>query len=61
MRFAQYVNFLIREYFPEHDEACSIDGKLMLQVQRGDIPLETANAYGKGRLETLRKRYWAAE
>ncbi len=61
MRFAQYVNFLIREYFPEHDEACSIDGKLMLQVQRGDIPLETANAYGKERLEALRKRYWAAE
>ena len=60
-RLVQYTNFLIREFFPEHDEACAIDGKLMLQVQRGDIPLETANAYGKGRLEILRKRYWAAE
>ena len=61
LRLAQYVNFLIREYFPEHDEACCIDGKLMLQVQRGEIPLETANTYGKGRLEMLRKRWWAAE
>jgi hypothetical protein len=61
MRLVHYVNFLFREYFPEHDEACSIDGKLMLQVQRGEIPVETANAYGKGRLEMLRKRWWAAE
>lgn len=61
MRLVHYVNFLFREYFPEHDEACGIDGKLMLQVQRGEIPLEAANVYGKGRLETLRKRWWAAE
>ena len=60
-RLVQYTNFLVREYFPEHDEACCIDGKLMHQVQRGEIPLETANAYGKGRLEALRKRWWAAE
>lgn len=58
-RLVRYAEFLQRDFFPEHDEMCVIDGKLMLQTLRGDIPLESVNSISRDCTEKLFRRYWA--
>jgi hypothetical protein len=58
-RLVRYAEFLYRDFFPEHDEMCVIDGKLMLQTLRGDIPLEAVNSISRDCTEKLFRRYWA--
>ena len=35
-RYAQFVLFLIREYYPQHDELCQVEGMLLGQAVQGD-------------------------
>ena len=58
-RLVRYAEFLQRDFFPEHDEMCVIDGKLMLQTLRGDSPLESVNSISRDCTEKLFRRYWA--
>ena len=57
-RLVRYAGYLYREFFPEHDEFCAIEGKLMQQALRGEIPPELVNAYSQKRIEQLYRRYW---
>ena len=33
-RITEYVNFLLREYYPLHDELCALEGLAMLKKLR---------------------------
>ena len=35
-RLTAYVNFLLREYYPQHDEICAFEGLAMLKKLRGE-------------------------
>ena len=56
-RLVQYACFLLREYFPEHDEACAAEGKLMLRALRGECSAELVKSYSEGLTEGLWKRF----
>ena len=62
-RFVEYGNFLLREYFPLHDELCYEEGRLMKQYAVG-TPEEKEEAASllkavAGRTERMRKKYFA--
>lgn len=57
-RLVRYAGFLFREFFPEHDELCLVEGKLMQQCLRGEVANELVNAYSQNRFEMLYRRYW---
>ena len=38
-RITEYVNFLLREYYPLHDELCALEGLTMLKKLRGAVGL----------------------
>ena len=38
-RITEYVNFLLREYYPLHDELCAFEGLTMLKKLRGTVGL----------------------
>ena len=62
-RFIEYGNFLLREYFPLHDELCYEEGRLMKQYAVG-TPEEKEEAAAllkafAGRTERMRKKYFA--
>jgi hypothetical protein len=57
-RLVKFSHFLLREVFPQHDELCSEEGRLMIQHAAGD-----ASAAGKlrllqGQVAQLYSRYW---
>lgn len=56
-RLADYAGFLLREFYPEHDEICAAEGKLMLQVLRGTCDKKLAADYSKNLLESLWNRF----
>ena len=62
-RFIEYGNFLLREYFPLHDELCYEEGRLMKQYVTGTAEeREEAAALLRaiaGRTDRLRKKYFA--
>ena len=58
-RLVRYAGFLYREIFPEHDEYCAIEGKLMQQSFRGEVDETLVNAYGEGRIGEMYRRCWA--
>ena len=44
-RWTAYVNFLLREYFPQHDELCAFEGLAMLKKLRGEtVPVPDDDA-----------------
>lgn len=60
-RLVQYAAFLHRFYFPRHDDICREEGRLLLEVQRGNaqaaaglaalrdrVPAFTSLALGRG-------------
>lgn len=57
-RLVRYAGFLYREFFPEHDEYCAVEGQLMQQSLRGEVDRSLVNAYSKDRFEELYRRYW---
>ena len=62
-RFVRYACFLLKEYFPLHDELCYEEGRLMKQVAAGtDAEREEALATLRqihGRMQRHREKYFA--
>lgn len=58
-RFMKYALFLIREVFPEHDELCFEEGKLMMEYLAGDEKAAEKLKACKGRTVALYKKLWA--
>ena len=63
MRLVRYANFLLKNYFPIHDEAVAEEGRLMKQYAAGS-PEEKESALKtlatlKGRSAALLKKYFA--
>lgn len=58
-RLVKYAHFLLREVFPEHDDLCLEEGKLMLKYISGEK--EVANRLNKlkGQSAVLLDKYWA--
>ena len=46
-RLVRYTQFLLREYFPEHDELCQAEGNMMLSALRGNTSKDTIAAFAK--------------
>ncbi|MBQ6470456.1 MAG: hypothetical protein IJJ33_00605 [Victivallales bacterium] len=44
-RLVRYVQFLMREYFPEHDELCQTEGNMMLSALRGHLSKEVISGF----------------
>ena len=57
-RLVAYTQFLLRNFYPIHDEYCRIEGDLMLAQLRGEVSVGEVNAYGRGRLEKLFKKFF---
>lgn len=62
IRLARYTCFLLKNYFPFHDELCFEEGRLMAQYANGTDSekldaLKTLEAIN-GRIEKLRKKYF---
>ena len=63
MRLVRYACFLLKNYFPLHDEVCMEEGRLLKQYVTGGEEdkanaLKTLNTM-VGRVEKLRKKYFA--
>lgn len=46
-RLVRYAQFLLREYFPEHDELCQTEGNMMLSALRGHLSKEVLSPFAK--------------
>jgi hypothetical protein len=58
-RFVKFTQFLLREIFPQHDELCFEEGRLMLQYLSGDASAADRLKQLQGQTEKLYKKYWA--
>ena len=63
MRLVRYGNFLLKNYFPIHDDACIEEGRLLKQYVTGTQE-EKADALATlkttcGRIAKLHKKYFA--
>lgn len=59
-RLVKFVYFLLREFYPVHDELCQEEGKLMLAHLAGDQTAKAQLAKLKGRVPALLAKYWQA-
>lgn len=57
-RFIRYGAFLLRNYFPLHDELCYEEGRLMKAYVCGDSEAGTQLTLLKGRTDKLRNKYF---
>jgi len=57
-RLVKYAQFLLREIFPQHDELCVEEGRLMLAHLAGDRAAAGALAGLQGRTAALYRRLW---
>ena len=57
-RLVAYTQFLLHNFYPIHDEYCRTEGNLMLAQLRGEVAMDEVNAFGRGRLEKLFKRFF---
>ncbi len=46
-RLVRYAQFLMREFYPEHDELCQTEGNMMLAALRGTVSKEALSAFAK--------------
>lgn len=58
-RLVKYALFLLRELFPAHDELCREEGRLMLELVRGDASAIDELQRLSGRVAGLHDRLWA--
>jgi hypothetical protein len=58
-RLVRYAQFLLREVFPQHDELCFEEGRLMIQYASGDSSARDRLALAQGQIGRLYDRYWA--
>ena len=59
-RLVKYALFLLREVFPQHDELCAEEGRLMLAYAAGDATAKEALARLKGRVAAYMDGLWAS-
>ncbi len=59
-RMVQYAQFLLREFFPKHDELCAEEGRLMIAHASGDQSAAAVLTALKGRVAKLYSQIWAA-
>ncbi len=57
-RLVKYVQFLVREIFPQHDELCVEEGRLMLAHVAGDASAAGKISQCRGRTAALYDRFW---
>lgn len=60
-RLVKFTHFLLREVFPQHDELCFEEGRLMLQYAAGDASAVERLRQLQGQTARLYGRYWASE
>lgn len=58
-RLVRYAGFLRRNFFPEHDDVCAAEGRLMLQAIRGELTPEAVSGIAANCTEKVFARYWA--
>ena len=58
-RLVRYTHFLLREVFPQHDELCFEEGRLMIQHASGDAAAAARIALLQGQTAALYERCWA--
>lgn len=59
MRFVRYATFLLREFFPLHDELCFEEGRLMKDYTCGDEDAEKTLRFISGRMKKQREKYFS--
>ena len=59
MRFVRYATFLLREFFPLHDELCFEEGRLMKDYTCGDEDAEKTLKFISGRMKKQREKYFS--
>lgn len=57
-RLVKFTQFLLREVFPQHDELCFEEGRLMLEHAAGNPDGAAKLSQIKGQVEALYNRYW---
>lgn len=57
-RLARYTQFLLREVFPQHDELCQEEGRLMLAAIAGDPQAPVLLGALQGRTKALYDHLW---
>ena len=57
-RLVRYAQFLMREIFPQHDELCVEEGRLMLAHTNGDAGAPDALRMLRGRTQSLYNHWW---
>jgi predicted metal-dependent phosphoesterase TrpH len=58
-RYVSFVQFLLEDYFPIHDELCVEEGRLMKEYVTGDAASASSVLKGlQGRCAALQKKYW---
>lgn len=60
-RLVKYALYLMREIFPDHDEICFDEGKLMLRYLEGNSNTADLIEKQKGRVPSLYDKLWAKE
>lgn len=58
MRFVRYATFLLREFFPLHDELCFEEGRLMKDYACGEEGAEETLRFISGRMKRQREKYF---
>ncbi len=58
-RLSRFTQFLLSEIFPQHDELCFEEGRLMLQYASGDKSAVERLRLLQGQVARLYGRYWA--
>jgi hypothetical protein len=58
LRLVKYAQFLLREVFPQHDELCYEEGRLMLAHAAGDLDAADALCGLRGRVALLYDHIW---
>jgi hypothetical protein len=58
-RQVRYGYFLMREFFPMHDNLCREEGEMILASLAGDTTANGRLAAVKGRVPALLEKYWA--
>lgn len=58
MRFVRYATFLLREFFPLHDELCFEEGRLMKDYACGEEGAEETLRFISGRMRKQREKYF---
>jgi hypothetical protein len=57
-RLVEYTLFLLREVFPQHDELCVEEGRLMLAHSAGQVDAAERLKACQGQVKALYNKYW---